>query len=72
MQTANEQSIVKNPLQTYKLNARLFGVFFVLTFLCYGIGSSMIEMLLTASNVFTQVNEHANNLIRHLTLPCLF
>ncbi|MCJ8312068.1 MAG: DUF4386 domain-containing protein [Saccharospirillaceae bacterium] len=63
MSTLNTNSTGQNGHKTYRMNAKLFGVFFVLTFLCYGIGSSMIELLVSAPDVLVQVSEHVSQLV---------
>jgi hypothetical protein len=63
MTTSNITTDLNNHKINYKRNGKLFGLFFVLTFLCYGIGSSMFEMAFTADDVFAYVNQVPETLV---------
>jgi len=48
---------------SHRLAARLYGVFFILTFLSYGIGSGLIDSVVSSPNALTHIASQVNTLV---------
>lgn len=47
----------------FRLNERLFGIFFIITFLAYGIGSTLMNDIVTTTNFLSLIQEKSATMI---------
>lgn len=52
-----------NNITQFRLNERLFGIFFIITFMAYGIGSTLVNDIVTSPNFLTIVQEKSTSII---------
>lgn len=50
-------------MKNYKLIARLFGVFFILAFLSYGIGSGIIDSIISTGNALENIQDSTTSIV---------
>ncbi len=60
------------PLDNTRNAARLFGVCFILTFLSYGLGSSMVEMVTSGANFLSLMPDNSTALATGEVLMAVF
>ena len=58
-------------MKSHKVAARVFGIFFILTFLSYGIGSGLIDAIVTTPNFLSQVNANQTQVVTGVILMAL-
>ncbi|MFC1669190.1 hypothetical protein ACFL20_02280 [Spirochaetota bacterium] len=58
-------------MNSNKIAARIFGIFFILTFLSYGIGSGLIESIIKTSDFLSNVNTNQAQVVVGVILMAL-
>ena len=58
-------------MNTHKIAARIFGIFFILTFLSYGIGTGLIDSLVKNPDFLSNVNTHQTQFVIGVILMAL-
>ncbi|MCP4418072.1 MAG: DUF4386 domain-containing protein [Chloroflexi bacterium] len=58
-------------MKTHKTAARTFGIFFIVTFLAYGIGSGLIESIITAPDFLSNVYANQTQIVAGVILMAI-
>jgi len=58
-------------MNSHKVKARIFGIFFILTFLSYGIGSGLIDSIVTTPDFLSNVNANQTQVVIGVVLMAL-
>jgi hypothetical protein len=58
-------------MNTHKTAARMFGIFFIVTFLSYGIGSGLIDSVITTQDFLANVNVNQTQVVIGVVLMAL-
>jgi len=58
-------------MNSHKIAARMFGVFFIVTFLAYGIGSVLIDSVITTEDFLANVNVNQTQMVIGVVLMAL-
>ncbi|MDH3326684.1 MAG: DUF4386 domain-containing protein [Gammaproteobacteria bacterium] len=58
-------------MNTLKIEARTFGIFFILAFVSYGLGSSLVESIISTPDVLTNIYENKSRFIVGIILMAL-
>ena len=58
-------------MNSHKTAARMFGIFFIFTFLSYGIGSGLIDSVITTQDFLANVNVNQTQVVIGVVLMAL-